>query len=128
MLLRFAGLTASGVSFWAVVSRLTLTTLTEPAPRVLKLGVPGVVTGASRQAVTSTPAAKAVTSELENRMQDLRKSGSSRGRNETFNRPPVLQTRNSEARLLGVFTTVFYLPCPNLGQVAQLVEQRTENP
>src|SRR6266545_8033603 len=57
MLLGLAGLTASGVSFWAVVSRLTLTTVTEPAPRALKLGVPSVVVGASRQAVNRIPKA-----------------------------------------------------------------------
>src|SRR6266849_10704069 len=56
MLLGFTGLTASGVSFWAVVSRLTLTTKTDPLPRALKLGVPRVVMGASRQAASARPA------------------------------------------------------------------------
>src|SRR3989442_1174680 len=60
MLLGFAGLTASGVSFCAVVSRLTLTTVTDPAPRALKLGVPRVVMGASRQAASARPAPMAV--------------------------------------------------------------------
>jgi hypothetical protein len=60
MLLGLAGLTASGVSFCAVVSRLTLTTVTDPAPRALKLGVPRVVMGASRQAASARPAPMAV--------------------------------------------------------------------
>jgi len=60
MLLEFAGLTASGVSFYAVVSRLTLTTDADPAPTALKLGVPSswVVVGASRQAATRMTAAR----------------------------------------------------------------------
>src|SRR2546427_1986108 len=59
MLLGFAGLTARGVSFWAVVSRLTFTTRTDPLPRALKLGVPRVVMGASRQAGKSRPGPRA---------------------------------------------------------------------
>src|SRR2546425_7400621 len=60
MLLGLAGLTASGVSFWAVVSRLTLTTRAELEPRALKLGVPSswVVVGASRQAATRISVAR----------------------------------------------------------------------
>src|SRR6266487_5407722 len=97
MLLGFAGLTASGVSFWAVVSRLTLTTETEPEPRALKLGVPRVVMGASRQAVKSTPAPRAAHNELESRMQGLRgKRFILRGQRAFENRPTVLKTRNSE--------------------------------
>src|SRR6266496_1280950 len=98
MLLGFAGLTASGVSFWAVVSRLTLTTETEPEPRALKLGVPRVVMGASRQAVKSTPAPRAAHNEFESRMQDLRGKRFIllRGQRAFENRPTVLKTRNSE--------------------------------
>src|SRR6185295_12105803 len=65
-----AGLTAMGVSFWAVVSRLTLTTVAEPAPRALKLGVPSVVMGASRHAASSRPAPRAV--QRADRMESLR--------------------------------------------------------
>src|SRR6267378_2827797 len=104
MLLGFTGLTASGVSFWAVVSRLTLTTETEPAPRALKLGLPRVVMGASRQAVRSTPVPRAAHNELESRMQDLRvKRFILREQRAFENRPAVLKTRNSQPLLrLGV--------------------------
>src|SRR5438477_13160066 len=72
MLLGLVGFTANGVSFWAVVSRLTLTTETDPEPRALKLGVPRVVMGASRQAAKTAPAPRAAHNEPESRMQDLR--------------------------------------------------------
>src|SRR6266851_9152633 len=56
MLAGLTGLNARGVSFWAVVSRLTLTTLIEPPPDAvaLKLGAPGVrvVVGTSRLQAT----------------------------------------------------------------------------
>src|SRR6266404_1475894 len=117
----FAGLTASGVSFWAVVSRLTLTTVAEPAARALKLGVPSVVMGASRQAVRSTPAPRAAHNELESRMQDLRVMRFIvRGQRAFENRPDVLKTRNSQPLLrllrLGVYlassrlVSIFPLP------------------
>src|SRR6266576_4527145 len=57
MLLGFVGFTARGVSFCEVVSRLTLTTKADPAPRALKFGVPSVVIGASRQPANRTTAA-----------------------------------------------------------------------
>src|SRR6266566_7473273 len=124
MLLGFAGLTASGVSFCAVVSRLTLTTETEPAPRALKLGVPRVVIGASRHAVKSTPAPRAAHNELESRMQDLRgKRFILRGQRAFENRPTVLKTRNSEPlylasrRLLSIFPLPFR-PGSSVGRAA----------
>jgi len=58
MLLGFTGFTANGVSFCAVVSRLTFTTRADPAARALKLGVPGLgeALGSWAQATQSTPA------------------------------------------------------------------------
>src|SRR5438270_12955517 len=60
MLAGFAGLTARGVSFWAVVSRLTLTTLIEaPFEAALKLGVRVVVGDSWAQAARKAPATSA---------------------------------------------------------------------
>src|SRR6266540_1471042 len=110
MLLGLAGLTASGVSFWAVVSRLTLTTVTEPAPRALKLGVPSVVVGASRQAVNRIPKAASAADFDEPRICVLRGG-------EGWNRRPIPAPCNLAAtaaswRLLGVLPPTFYLPSP----------------
>ena len=72
-MLGFAGLKASGVSFWAVVSRLTSTTTAPPAPKVLKLGAGvRVIVGASWQAASNRLAPMAAVNEGENRMQGLR--------------------------------------------------------
>src|SRR5690349_4089172 len=103
MLLRFAGLTASGVSFWAVVSRLTLTTETEPAPRALKLGVPRVVIGASRQAASSRPAPRAVARE------NVRRMGSPRNAVHLEANRHLIDPRSCP---LATRTLAFYLPSP----------------
>src|SRR5256885_13157785 len=57
-LLGLSGLTAIGVSFWAVVSRLTSTATTAgPRARVAKAGPTAVGAGASGQATRPSPGA-----------------------------------------------------------------------